>query len=252
MRSGCIPRSKQKRVGSPLLGEEGDSMAKSEREVRYEVRREAASVVVVAVALLGALALLSYRNGWELVEVPWWSWLVLAVPGLVLCVDLWLGSRRVGIAGTRVAALALLVVIVQGNVVGVCLLVAALVTTSGDDLGGGQLLFTTAAIWMANVVVFGLCYWDLDDGGPFERARRERSQPDFRFPQDETPEIAPPDWRPRVWDYVFVALTSASAFSPTDTMPLTLKAKLLVGTEEVVSLVLIVLVTARAVSVLGT
>ena len=64
--------------------------------------------------------------------------------------------------------------------------------------------------------------------------------------------VAWPGWRPRVWDYVFVALTSATAFSPTDTMPLTLKAKLLVGVEEVVSLVLIVLVTARAVSVLGT
>ena len=80
----------------------------------------------------------------------------------------------------------------------------------------------------------------------------ERSTPDFRFAQDETPDVARPDWRPRVWDYVFVALTSATAFSPTDTMPLTLRAKLLVGVEEVVSLVLIVLVTARAVSVLGT
>jgi uncharacterized membrane protein len=207
---------------------------------------------VIAVALLGALALLSRRNGWELVEVPWWSWLVLATPGLVLCVDLWLGSRRVGIAGTRVAALVLLVAIVVGNIVGVCLLVAALVTTKTDDLSGGQLLVTTAVIWLANVIVFGLCYWDIDHGGPFERARSERKHPDFRFPQDETPEVAPPDWRPRVWDYVFVALTSASAFSPTDTMPLTPKVKLLVGLEEVVSLVLIVLVTARAVSVLGT
>ncbi|HET8968638.1 MAG TPA: hypothetical protein VFN06_04355, partial [Gaiellaceae bacterium] len=154
--------------------------------------------------------------------------------------------------GTRVAALVLLVVIVLGNLVGVAFLVAALVETKNDDLTGGQLLVTAAAIWIANVIVFGLCYWDIDDGGPFERARRERSTPDFRFPQDETPEVAPPGWRPRVWDYIFVALTSASAFSPTDTMPLTLKAKLLVGVEEIVSLVLIVLVTARAVSVLGT
>jgi hypothetical protein len=227
-------------------------MVESDRDVRYEVRREAGSVVVIAVGLLTALALVSWRNGWELVEFPWWSWLVLAVPGLVLCMDLWLGSRRVGISGTRVAAIVLLVLIMIGNIVGVCLLVTALVTTKTDDLSGGQLLFTTAVIWMANIIVFGLCYWDLDDGGPFERARGERSHPDFRFPQDETPEVAPPDWRPRVWDYVFVALTSASAFSPTDTMPLTLKVKLLVGLEEVVSLVLIVLVTARAVSVLGT
>jgi len=226
--------------------------AGSDHEARYEVRREAASAVVIAVAVLIALAFMSWKNDWVLVELPWWSWLVLAVPGLVLCVDLWLGARRIGFAGTRVAALVLLVVIVLGNLVGVAFLVGALVATPSDDLSGGQLLFTAAAIWTANVIVFGLCYWDIDDGGPFERARHDRSTPDFRFPQDETPDVAPPDWTPRVWDFIFVALTSASAFSPTDTMPLTLKAKLLVGVEEVVSLVLIVLVTARAVSVLGT
>jgi hypothetical protein len=185
-------------------------------------------------------------------SLPWWCWLVLAVPGLVLCVDLWLGARRVGFAGTREAALVLLGVIVVGNVVSVCVLVGALVTSKSDELGGTQLLVTTGVIWAANVIVFGLCYWDLDDGGPFERARHERKTPDFRFPQDETPEVARPDWNPRVWDYVFVALTSATAFSPTDTMPLTRTAKLIVGMEEFVSLVLIVLVTARAVSVLGT
>jgi len=226
--------------------------AGSDHEARYEVRREAASAVVIAVAVLIALAFMSWKNDWVLVELPWWSWLVLALPGLVLCVDLWLGARQLGFAGTRVAALVLLVSIVLGNLVGVAFLVGALVATSTDDLSGGHLLFTTAAIWSVNVIVFGLCYWDIDDGGPFERANNERSTPDFRFPQDETPEVAPPDWKPRVWDYIFVALTSASAFSPTDTMPLTLKAKLLVGVEEVVSLVLIVLVTARAVSVLGT
>jgi hypothetical protein len=224
----------------------------SEREARYEVRREAASAVIIAVALLVALAVVSWEQSWELLGLGWWAWLVLAVPGLVLCLDLWLGARPLGIAGTRVASFALLVLIVAGNVVGVAVLVVALVTTKSDDLGGVQLLVTVGTIWAANVIVFGLCYWDLDDGGPFERARHERNTPDFRFPQDETPEVARPGWHPRVWDYIFVALTSATAFSPTDTMPLTLKAKLLVGMEEFVSLVLIVLVTARAVSVLGT
>lgn len=229
-------------------------MTPSERETRYEVRREAAPAAAIAIALLGLLAFFSWRNGWELVVLPWWSWLLLAVPGLVLCLDLWLGARRLGLglAGTRIAALVLLVAIVVGNLIGVAFLVAALVTTSTDELSGGQLLVTTACIWASNVVVFGLCYWDLDDGGPFERARHERTTPDFRFPQDETPEVAPPDWSPRVWDYIFVALTSGMAFSPTDTMPLTLKTKLLVGVEELVSVVLVVLVTARAVSVLGS
>ena len=227
-------------------------MHASEHEARYEVRREAASAAVIAVGLLAALALISWREGWVLMELPWWSWLVLAVPGLVLCVDLWLGARRLGFAGTRLASMVLLGLIVLGNIVSVAVLVAALVTTKSDDLGGTQLLVTTGVIWTVNVIVFGLCYWDLDDGGPFERSRHERKTPDFRYAQDETPEVARPDWHPRVWDYIFVALTSGTAFSPTDTMPLTVKAKLLVGTDEFVSLVLIVLVTARAVSVLGT
>jgi hypothetical protein len=225
----------------------------SENEARYEARREAASVVVIAVALLLMLALVSWREEWELLGLPWWSWLVLAIPGFVLCVDLWLGAaRHLGLSGTRIAALVLLVVLVIGNLVGVVVLVVALVTTKSDDLDGVQLLVTTGTIWAVNVIVFGLCYWDIDDGGPFERANHERKTPDFRFPQDETPKVARPGWHPRVWDYIFVALTSATAFSPTDTMPLTLKAKLLVGVEEFVSIVLIVLVTARAVSVLGS
>ena len=227
-------------------------MHPSEHEARYEARREAAPAAVIAVATFVALALMSWRNGWEVIGLPWWSWLALAVPGAVLCLDLWLGARRLGFAATRTASLVLLGAIVFGNIVAVGVLVGALVTVKNDDLSGGQLLLTAAAIWLTNVIVFGLCYWDLDEGGPFERAQHERSTPDFRFAQDETPEVARPGWRPRVWDYVFVALTSATAFSPTDTMPLTLKAKLLVGVEEVVSVVLIVLVTARAVSVLGT
>ena len=227
-------------------------MNATDHEERYEARREGASAAILLVALLVLLALVSWREGWVLLQLPWWSWLVLAAPGLVLCIDLWLGARPFGFAATRAASLVLLGLIALGNVIGVAVLVGALVTTKSDALGGIQLLVTTATVWAVNVVVFGLCYWDLDDGGPFERARHERKTPDFRFAQDETPEVARPGWHPRVWDYIFVGLTSATAFSPTDTMPLTLEAKLLVGMEEFVSLILIVLVTARAVSVLGT
>jgi hypothetical protein len=226
----------------------------SEHEARYEARREAAPAVVIAVVLLAALAFVSWKQGWVLMDLPWWSWLVLAVPGLVLCLDLWLGARQRGFAGTRVASLVLLGLIVLGNLIGVGLLVAALVSTGTDELGGGQLLVTATAIWIGNVIVFGVCFWDLDDGGPYERARpqHERTTPDLQFPQDENPGLAADGWRPQVWDYVFVSLTSGTAFSPTDAMPLTLRAKALVAVEAIVSLVLVVLVTARAVNVLGS
>jgi hypothetical protein len=226
-----------------------------ESEARYEARWEAAPAVIIAALVLTALALVSWKKGWELVELSWWTWLVLAAPGLLVFVDLWLGTRGVvALVRTRLTSIVLLGVVVLGNLIGVVLLVAALVTTSNNNLGGGQLLFTAAAIWAANVIVFGISFWDVDDGGPFERARprHKRTRPDFQFPQDENPQLAHEDWRPRVWDYTYMSLTSASAFSPTDAMPLTLRAKLLMGTESTVSLVLIVLVTARAVNVLGS
>ena len=223
-----------------------------ELEARDAARREAISTVLVAGGVLVLLASASWNGGWELVDVPWWSWLVLAVPGLLLCANLWLGARGAGLVGRRTASLVLLELIVAGNVTGVCLLVGALVTTRSDELGGGQLLVTAASIWIGNVIVFGLVYWDLDAGGPFARASGSRTRPHFRFPQDENPGLAPDEWRPRVWDYLFVSLTSGTAFSPTDTMPLTLRAKLLVSVESVVSLLLVVLVTARAVNVLGS
>ena len=224
---------------------------RSELSASYEVRREAASAAVIAVLVLAGLALASKKEGWDLVGMPWWTWLILAVPGLVLCVDLWLGASGVGIVRTRVTALVLLGLIVLGNTIGLALLIAALVSTGTNELGGGQLLLTAAAIWLANIIVFGLVYWDIDDGGPFARARNERRTPDFQFPQDENPSLAREGWRPRVWDYLYVSLTAGSAFSPTDVMPLTHPAKLLVGVESVVSLVIVVLVTARAVNVLG-
>jgi hypothetical protein len=225
---------------------------RSEIQARYEARREAAWVATTSSVALTLLALLSRNQGWELVELPWWIWLVLAVPGLLLSIDLWIGARGVALAGRRAPALALLGVIVAGNLVGLGLLITALVTTRSDELGGGQLLCTAAVIWLANVIAFGVWFWDVDDGGPFERANKERETPDFQFPQDENPQLARRPWRPRIWDYLYVSLMAASAFSPTDAMPLTIKAKLLMGIESTVSLVIIVLVTARAVNVLGS
>ena len=102
---------------------------------------------------------------------------------------------------------------------------------------------TAAVIWVANIIAFAVWYWEVDDGGPFARANKERRTPDFQFPQDENPELARrKPWRPRIWDYLYVSLTAASAFSPTDAMPLTYRAKVLLGIESTVSLVIVVLV----------
>jgi uncharacterized membrane protein len=107
-------------------------------------------------------------------------------------------------------------------------------------------------MWVVNVLLFALWYWQLDAGGPITRPTRAHTERDFLFPQQTEPRFADSGWQPQFLDYLYVSFTNATAFSPTDAMPLTLRAKLLVGVESVVSLVLVVLVTARAVNVLGT
>jgi len=225
----------------------------SEAEARYEAGREAAPALVVAFLTLVVLAAVSLVEGWELLDrVPGWVWFLLAVPELLLLIDLVLAARGAGPVWTRRVAFWLLRVLVAGNLVALAILVAGLVTTSTQELGGGELLLTAVAILVTNVIVFGLWFWEIDDGGPDERARRTRTTPDFQFPQDENPQLAADGWSPHAWDYVYLSLTNSIAFSPTDSMPLSRHAKLLMALESAISIAAVVLVTARAVNVLGS
>ncbi|WP_104820536.1 DUF1345 domain-containing protein [Kitasatospora sp. MMS16-BH015] len=112
------------------------------------------------------------------------------------------------------------------------------------------LLGTGGAVWATNVIAFALWYWEWDRGGPAARAAGEHAYPDFLFPQMQTDGIAPPDWEPGFLDYLYVAFTNATAFSPTDTMPLSAWAKLLMILQSAVSLLTVLLVVARAVNIL--
>jgi uncharacterized membrane protein len=113
-----------------------------------------------------------------------------------------------------------------------------------------QLLLTGGAIWLTNVIVFGLWYWEFDRGGPLERAAGVRPYPDFVFPQMTSPELAPPEWEPGFVDYLYVSSTNAMAFSPTDVMPMTRWAKLTMLTQALISVITVALVIARAVNIL--
>ena len=222
-------------------------MSSVDPRFRYEARREAAPAVVAALGVLVVLSMVSRVEGWEVLHrVHWWAWLVLALPEVVLLVDFPFGGSLVR---TRRVALALLGVLVVGNLVGLAILVAGLVSTNTSQLSGGELLLTGSAIWITNVIVFGLWYWEIDDGGPVARARHSRTQPDFQFSQDENPGLAREGWGPQVWDYLYVSLTNSIAFSPTDAMPLSGWAKLLMLSESAISAVSILLVTARAVNI---
>jgi uncharacterized membrane protein len=117
---------------------------------------------------------------------------------------------------------------------------------------GGEavpLLLNGGAIWLTNVIVFALWYWEFDRGGPAARAAARKPHPDFLFAQMTTPELVQHDWEPRFVDYLYLSFTNATAFSPTDTLPLTGWAKLTMMSQSLISLVTVALVVARAVNI---
>jgi uncharacterized membrane protein len=120
--------------------------------------------------------------------------------------------------------------------------------TAGGD--AGLLLATGGNIWLTNIVIFGLWYWDLDRGGPSARAHAVKHTPDFLFPEMTAPELAAPDWEPHFVDYLYLAFTNATAFSPTDTLPFSRWSKLAMMLQSAISLSTGALVIARAVNIL--
>ncbi len=120
--------------------------------------------------------------------------------------------------------------------------------TEGED--AGPLLMTGAGIWLTNIIVFALWYWEWDRGGPAMRAAGERQYADFLFPQMQDAGLAPPHWEPGFPDYLYLSFTNAMAFSPTDVLPLSRWAKMLMLAQSLVSLVTVALVIARAVNIL--
>ncbi len=112
------------------------------------------------------------------------------------------------------------------------------------------LLVTGGAIWLTNVIIFALWYWEFDRGGPVARANATRMYPDFLFAQMTSPHLAPADWEPTFGDYLYLSFTNAAAFSPTDVLPLSRWAKMGMTAQAAVSIATVALVVARAVNIL--
>jgi len=221
-----------------------------ESEENVESRWEAAPAVLVAILLQLALALVSLDRHWTLWKLPWWVWLMAVVPETILLGALAWGSalqalERLG--HRRNASLALIGLISLDNAVALVALIVSLV--NGDERSGGQLLCKGVTVWGTNVIAYGLWFWGVDRGGPVGRREPNPPQPDFQFPQMENPEFAEPGWHPKLFDYIYVSFTNSIAFSPTDSMPLTRRAKMLMLSESGVSAVSILLVAARSVNI---
>jgi uncharacterized membrane protein len=129
--------------------------------------------------------------------------------------------------------------------------VARRLLESGHIHNGRELILTALNIYLTNLIVFGFFYWEMDGGGPGARARASKYEQDFLFPQNQHEPYRHPEWAPTFIDYLYVSSTNAMAFSPTDTMPLSRRAKILMLIQATISLVAIALVAARAVNILN-
>jgi hypothetical protein len=221
---------------------------------RGEARFPAAIAVVVAAALYALLPeqlLLGPRLLIPLLEAA------LLVAVLLVRPRRMTAETRI----SRVVSAGLAVVIAVTNIAALVFLVAQLV--KNKDAEGGELLLAALQVWATNVIAFALIFWELDRGGPVARTQTDREDlplADFRFTHDEDDdtvvEVArgsskTADWVPTFLDYLYVSTTNSSAFSPTDTMPLSNRAKSLMGIEATVALLTSLIVVARAVGALG-
>jgi len=148
----------------------------------------------------------------------------------------------------RNLCVSLIALVTAANMSSVGLLVDRLLNAHVSQ--GRQLIFSAVSIWITNVIVFGLWFWEMDRGGPHLRAGSDTLQPDIQFPQMENPTLAPSNWRPQFFDYLYTSFANGTSFAPADAMPLSPRAKALFLGESIASLITISIVAARAVNIL--
>lgn len=180
------------------------------------------------------------------------KWLVPGVEGVLLLGLVVTTPTRHHMQSSRLRAFIVGLIGLVSLTTLISLILLAGFLLDGSRARGHALLFAGAVLWLTNVLIFGIWYWELDGGGPANRlAPSQRARPpDFLFPQLARSELAP-GWRPGFADYLYTSYTNATAFSPTDTMPLSAMAKLLMATQSLIALITVLLVVARAVNVLG-
>ncbi len=226
----------------------------SDKAARAEHRWPAAIALIVALALYATLPSTFF---------PMLRIIVVAI-GVVLLVPLFAVNpvrlhKQTG--WSRPLSVGQTLLLLAANQVALVQLVVALVTAQKDD--GPTLLLAAVQVWVTNVIVYALLYWELDRGGPVSRtqvARKDLPRADFRFPQDEDHDAilevaarssAKTNWTASFVDYLYFSASNSMAFSPTDTMPLSARAKILMLMESFAGFVILALVIARAVSLLG-
>jgi uncharacterized membrane protein len=205
-------------------------------------------VVLAILAVLLVLTLLPAR----IRLFPSWFPYAIGIALLLPMVVVWLSGARA--RWLRIERMTTLVFSMLAEAVTLTTVLYLIVEMLNRPAGfsGRQLLTSSLGAWITNVLAFSLVYWRIDRGGPEARANDAGTKPDWLFPQTGVPEEAPTDWRPTYVDYLFLAFATAMAFSPTDALPLTSRAKLLMMLESAVSLLTLVAIAARAINILGS
>ncbi len=249
-----MPGQDEQGIADPPPADHSHARLNARRGKRGEARIPPAVAVLVAIALYVVLPeplLIGPRF-----LIPG---LELALLVALIATNPWRMTRQT--RWSRRASLALAILVVTSNLGTLALLVVNLVSDQATP--GTSLLIAALQVWATNVIAFALIYWELDRGGPVARTQNPRAKlplADLRFTQDETQdtviEVAAgsskkADWIPTFVDYLYLSTTNSSAFSPTDTMPLTSRTKILMGIQATAALITSLLVIARAVGALG-
>ena len=219
------------------------------KEQSQSIRIEPRWPVVLAIlAAILMVVLLPER----VVLFPVWFPYVIGIALILPMVAVGLSAEKARwLRVERTIMLLFIVAMGVGTLANLASLIRAMVRRSGE-VGGLQLLASSIVVWVSNVLIFSLLYWRIDRGGPEARANNAGTRPDWLFPQAGAPEDAPPDWRPTFVDYLFLGFSTATAFSPTDALPMTSRAKMLMMLESTMSLGTIVVVASRAINILGS
>jgi uncharacterized membrane protein len=224
-------------------------LSRLHRQERPEPRWPVSAAVIVAIVLQSLLPVqLALRPDWL-------HYLLFAFEGALLIALFAANPIRIERMSRpiRTASILLIGLISAANAASAVSLVRAIVTNSlhlSAQHAAVDLFLSGAAIWGTNVIAFALWYWEFDRGGPVSRLEGNSKYPDLLWPQMSDPELVRPGWGPQFVDYLYFSFTNATAFSPTDVMPLVRWAKLTMLVQSAVSLVLGVLVIARAVNIL--
>jgi hypothetical protein len=206
-------------------------------------------VVIAISAVFVLLALLPDR----IRVLPVWSSAAVAIWAILPLVAVSFASRRTRwLKVERIAILVCFALVAAATLLNLTVLIVYELGQS-NEVTGLALLSSSVGVWISNILMFSLLYWQLDRGGPGPRDSSEGHRPDWFFPQESVPvENLSPDWRPTFIDYFFLAFSTATAFSTTDIVPLTHRAKAIMMIESSISLVTLVVVAARAINVLGS